>query len=193
MIKNKTVNKSIYAMCAIAVIGWVAFRFAAIGDEQARYVFNATRDAAEHGAPIEVMDVKKQAGVLKEPLEIKNNRAVVSASRLGKFAPGQKVGSGKIISVSNRIDLDTGMYVIRTSGVKDGLNYAENANTGFFVPVYAVTNGTVMIVENGVAKSREVKIAAQDSDIAYVTRGLSDGDTVILSKVSDGERVKEVR
>lgn len=192
MLKNKTVNKSIYIVCAVAVALWVAFRFAAIGNENARYVFNATREAAERGAPIETYDAKKQTAALKEPLDVKNNRAFVSASRVGKFAVGQKVGNGKIISVANQIDLDTGMHVIKTSGVRDGLNYAENVKTGFFVPVNAIAGNTVMVVESGVAKARQITIAVQDSDNAYITHGLEDGDTIILSKVSPDARVKEV-
>lgn len=184
-------NKLLYGLTIVLLVGWVTFRFAAIGSENARYVFNANRVAAEHGAPVEVLTAQKKTDVLKEPLYVKSNRAVVSASRVGKFEVGQKFDTGgAIISVSNRIDLDSGMYTIKTTGAIDGLHYAQAKSTGYFVPVYAIDNGTVFVSVDGVAQKREVKIVNQDADTALISSGLSDGDVVILSKVSEGDRVK---
>lgn len=186
----KNMNKYIWILITVVVVGWVVFRFSAIGSEHARAVFNADRIAIESGAPVDVIVVGKGTGVLREPIHVKNNRALVSGNRVGKFAAGQKIGNGKIVSVAQRIDLDSGMYVIRTSGVADGLNYAESAAVGYYVPVYAINNSTVMVAENGNAVARTVKIANQDSDNALIVGGLSDGDIVILSHVDAGERVK---
>lgn len=183
-------KKYIYIMCVAALVGWVVFRFVAIGMENNRYVFNAARVAIEQGTPVDVLTVSKKKDVLKEPLSVKNNRALVSGGRVGKFRAGQKVGDGVITSVSSGLDLDSGMYVVRTRGVKDGLNYAESVNTGHFVPVSAVNNDTVMVVQNGIAKTREVKIVATDSETAVISKGLNDGDKVILSKIHENQKVK---
>jgi hypothetical protein len=186
-------KKLTYILTAVAMAAWVAFRFAAIGSENERYVFNVARAAADQGAPVEVLDVALRTGVLKEPLHIKNNRAWVSSARVGKFRAGQKVGGGEIVSVGTGVDLDSGMHVVRTKGAGDGLAYVDVAARGYFVPVHAVAGGHVMVAEDGVAQKRSVSVSNQDSDMALVDAGLRDGDVVILSKVSDGDRVKIIR
>ena len=82
------------------------------------------------------------------------------------------------------------MYVIKTSGVANGLQYVEYTRNGYFVPVYAVVGENVYVYENGVATARHVIVAHSDADVALITQGLHDGDQVILSKVSDGEKVR---
>ncbi|MBN1324924.1 MAG: hypothetical protein JW974_01775 [Alphaproteobacteria bacterium] len=183
-------KKVIYILCAISIIGWVGFRFTVIGSENARYIFNPSRVFEEQGVPVKVMQVNRKTDVLKEPLSVKNNRALVSSSRVYKFRVGQKVGTGSILSVSNNIDLDSGMHVITTRGASDGLNYAELKNNGFFVPIYAINNNSLMIVKDGFAQKIDVGIVNQDSDNAVISKGLSDGDIIILSKIGEGERVK---
>ena len=129
-------------------------------------------------------------GTLYEPLAVKNNRAYVSAARAQKLRAGQKIGDGKITSVSSNIDYDTGMYIVRTTGVSDGLQMAEFTTTGHFVPLYAITDGSVFVIENGVATVRNVNVARQDSENAYIASGLRDGDIVILSSVRAGDKVQ---
>ena len=85
------------------------------------------------------------------------------------------------------------MHIVRTSGVSDGLQFAEVPGHGFFIPVSAIENGTVMVVDNGVADIRTVTVSDQDATMAYITDGLNDGDKVILSNVKAGEKVKVVR
>lgn len=182
-------KKLIYILSAIAVVGWFVFRFAVIESENSRYVFNAARVSEKAGVPVNVIEVNKKTDVLKEPLFVKNNRALVSSSRVSKFRTGQKVGNGTIIYVSYNIDLDSGMHIVTTRGVSDGLNYAESVKTGFFIPVYAIDEDTVMIVKDGIAQKQSVRVLDQDSDTAVVSSGLSNGDKVILSKISDGEKV----
>lgn len=189
-LQDPKVKKISYILCAAAVVGWVVFRFVAIGLEKNLYVFNTARIAVEQGAPVEILEVSKKTDVLKEALAVKNNRAYVSSARVGKFAVGQKVGDGTITSVGYGIDLDSGMHVIRTRGVTDGLNYAESKKTGYFVPVQAINNGIVMVAVDGIAKQRTVKIMTQDSETAVVSEGLSDGDKIILSKVHADSKVK---
>ena len=177
----------------VALIGWVVFRFAVVAEENSRHVFNASRVAIEHGTPVHAITVERKEGVLREPVSVKNNRALVSGARASKLRPGQKIGDGKIVSVSSNIDWDSGMHVVRTSGVSDGLQYAQYSATGYFVPVYAVLDNTVMVVDNGVASARTVTVSQQDSENAYITNGLRDGDIVILSHVDQGQRVQVVK
>jgi hypothetical protein len=172
------------------MVGWVVFRFIAYASENSRYVFNASRVAAEKGLPIEFVIVQSKTGTLYEPLSVKNNRAYVSAERASKLRVGQKIENGKINFVAKNVDLNTGMYLVRTSGVSDGLHFAEFTTDGIFVPLYAVSDNSVMIVDKGVTVPRNVKIARQDSETAYIESGLQPGDIVVLSNVQPGVKVK---
>ena len=187
---TKKFKKVMYIATVAVLVGWVIFRFAAVASENARYVFNAARVSADVGAPIESVVMQRASGTLYEPLAVKNNRAYVSGARASKLRAGQRVGDGKIVSVSSNIDYDTGMYVVRTTGVTDGLQFAEFTTTGHFVPLYAITDGSVFVAQDGVAVARSVKIARQDSENAYIASGLQDGDIVILSTVHAGDKVK---
>ncbi len=187
---TKRFKKIVFISLMAVLLGWVIFRFAVVASENARFVYNATRVAADSGTPVMVTEMSKKTGVLYEPLSVKNNRAYVSASCASKLRAGQKVANGKIVSVSTDIDFDTGMYIVRTSGVSDGLQMAEFSATGYFVPLYAITGSTVYVVENGVATARDIKIARQDSETAYVESGLKNGDLVILSSVRAGDKVQ---
>ena len=183
-------KKFLYGACAIALVGWFVFRCAAIGAENARAIFNPVRNALDIGAPVYVMEMRRTPGTLHEPIEIKNNRALISATRVGKLAPGQRVGAGEIISVSKNVDLNTGMHVVRTRGASDGLQYAEFQSDGYFVPLAAIDNNAVMVVdENSTATPRNITILRQDADFAMVD-GLGDGDVVILSHVDAGDKVQ---
>lgn len=189
-LQSRQTKSIFYGACVVALVGWVIFRFAAIGAENALYVFNPARNAIDSGAPVYVQEISTTLGTLYEPVAVKNNTAYVSGARAANLRPGQKIGDGKIVSVSKNIDFDTGMYRVRTSGVSDGLQYAQFSADGHFVPVYAVENGTVMVVRDGYASVRNVTVSRQDAENAYITSGLSDGDIVILSKVADGTKVQ---
>ena len=153
-------------------------------------VFNISRDVAANGTPVVTMTAQNSSGVLHEPITVEKNKAYVTGSRVGLFRAGQKVGGGKIASVSQNINLDTGMYVIKTTGVADGLQYVEYNRNGYFIPISAVVDSNVFVYENGVATLRKVIVAHSDADTALITQGLHDGDIVILSKVSAGEKVR---
>jgi hypothetical protein len=184
--------KHTFVIAFIAVmLGWAGFRFAMIASENARQVYNIARVSATNGIPVETVVMSVQTGILYEPLAIKNNRAYVSGARAEKLSAGQKISNGKIKSVSRGIDLNTGMYTVRTTGVADGLHFAEFTTDGYFVPLYAVSNNRVYVAENGVATVRDVVVARQDSENAYITSGLNDGDIVILSSVSAGDKVQQ--
>lgn len=186
----KKFKKIAYIALVALLAGWVIFRFAAVASENSRFVFNASRVAADTGLPVMAIEMSNTTGTLYEPLAVKNNRAYVSGARAKKLRAGQKVGDGKIVSVSSNIDYDTGMYVVRTSGVADGLQMAEFNADGHFVPLYAITDGTVYVAENGVAVARNIEIARQDSETAYIKSGLRNGDVVILSSVRAGDKVQ---
>lgn len=187
---TKRFKHIVFCALVLLLIGWAVFRFAAVASENARYVFNAARVAADTGAPIEVIEMSRKSGVLYEPLSVQNNRAYVSGARAANLRAGQRVGNGKIVSVSSGLDLDTGMYVVRTSGVADGLQYAEYSANGYFVPLYAIADNSVLVVSDGVATPRAIKIARQDAENAYIASGLDDGDIVILSTVNAGDKVQ---
>ncbi len=189
-IKTPRAKRTMYLLAAVALACWVMFRIVMIGMEHRQFVFNPTRDALSNGSPVEILNMTRTPGQLREPLTVHNNRAMVSGARAHILRPGQKIGDGVIVSVSGGIDLDTGMHVVKTRGVSDGLNYAEYDTTGYFVPVYAIKNNVVMVAENDVARARTVTIGRSDADNALITSGLSDGDVVILSNVSDGAKIR---
>ena len=190
VLRSKKIKHAFFIALVAVMVGWVIFRFVAYASENSRHVFNASRVAAENGLPIESVIVQSKSGTLYEPLSVKNNRAYVSAERASKLRVGQKIEKGTITFVSKNIDLNTGMYLVRTSGVSDGLHFAEFTTDGIFVPLYAVSNNSVMVVDNGVAVLRDVKIARQDSETAYIESGLQPGDIVVLSNVQPGVKVK---
>ena len=192
-IKTKKFKHACYIVMVAILVGWVVFRFAAVASENARYVFNASRVAADQGVPIESVVATMQNGVLYEPLSVKNNRAYVAGERSSKLRPGQRVGDGKITYVSKNIDFNTGMFLVRTSGVSDGLHFAEFSADGYFIPLYAISDGVVYVADNGVATAKQIEIVRQDSENAYISSGLTDGDIVILSKVNPGEKVKVLK
>ena len=190
-VKNpKQVKKWIYILSMFAIVFWICFRIVALILQHNQDVFNISRDVSMNGTPVLTMTAQNSSGVLHEPITVEKNKAYVTGNRVGLFRAGQKVGNGKITSVSQNINLDTGMYVIKTSNVENGLQYVEYTRNGYFVPVYAVVDDNVFVYENGVATLRKVIVAHSDADVALITQGLHDGDIVILSKVSSGEKVR---
>lgn len=185
--KSKTI---IYLIVIVLMAMAFGYRFYAVSQENNFEVFNIIRNNEANGVPVHVLTMQKTDGVLLEPLTIKNNRGFVSAARRGYFNQGQKIGDCKIVSVSNNIDLDTGMYVIKTSGCTDGLQYAENKKNGFYIPVSALQGNTVYVVNDGVAKLRQVSIENRDLKNALIESGINEGDVVILSNVTENQKIK---
>ncbi len=185
--KNK---KIIYRTLIVLVVLLVGYRFYSVAKESNFKVFNIIRNNMKNGTPVEILKMEKMNGVLLEPLTIKNNRAYVSGSRISVFKPGQKIGNCKIVSVSHNIDLDTGMHVIKTSGCKNGLQYVEKEKNGFYIPVSAIHGNVVYVENNGVAQIRETVIEDRDAQNALIKSGISKGDIVILSNVTENEKIK---
>lgn len=165
------------------------FRIIVFGIEKARSVFNISRNNIEFGIPVNVYAIKEEVNYLKEPLFIKNNKTFISIKRIYKFKVGQKIGNGEIIFVSRNINLDTGMCIIKTKNVEDGINYVEMERKGFFIPIYALYKNKVFLLKNGRAIETKVDVIDKDSSSALV-KGLDDGDIVILSKVENNQKVK---
>lgn len=189
-LKRPRTKKRMYALIVVLVALWVVYRFAMVAAMNRTFVYNPVRAALENGTVVEVLNVTRQNGVIREPVTIKNNRAYVSGARAALLRAGQKIGDGEIVSVASGIDLDTGMHAVRTRGVADGLQYAEFRANGYFVPVYAVNNATVFVADGDIARARTVRVARQDSETAYITDGLRDGDVVILTRVADGDKIQ---
>ena len=183
----KKYKKIVYVLIGVALVFWIGFRINAIYQESKRQVFNSARQMA---MPVETMIAHRQTNVLREPVFVKNNRAFIAATRINKFRVGQKIGNGRIVSVANQLDLDTGMYLVKTSGVSDGDNFARQIYTGFFIPEYAVNDGKVMVVENGIATIKDTEVIDSDADNFLIKSGINDGDIIILSRVESGTRVK---
>ena len=160
---------------------------------QNRSVFNLTRDANANGAPVSVVEMKKTTGVIYEPLFIDNDRGYVSGMRVARFKVGQKItDGGEVVSVSSSLDLDSGMYVVRTRGAKNGAHTVEIKENGFYVPTYAIQNGAVFVVRDGVAHVVPIKVVRGDAENTMIT-GVTDGDVVITSHITDGAKVKIVK
>lgn len=185
--KSKSVLYTIFITFVVCVFG---YRFYRVSQENNFDVFNIVRFNMENGLPIEVLKMEKTDGALLEPLTVKNNIAYVSGARINDFKAGQKIGDCKIVSVSKKIDLDTGMHVIKTSNCLNGLQYVENRKNGFYVPVSAISGNHVYVADGGVARVREIVVENSDAQNALIKSGLNNGDIVILSNVQENQKIK---
>lgn len=186
-------KKIIYNIVIVLIVFVFGYRFYSVAHENNFKVFNMMRNNATNGTPVDVLVMEKTNGVLYEPITIKNNRAYVSGARISMFKPGQKIGNCKIVSVSHSIDLDTGMHIIKTSNCENGLQYVEKENNGFYIPVSAIRGNTVYVAESDVAREHEIIISDRDAQNALIKSGLNPGDVVILSTVSNNEKIKIVK
>jgi hypothetical protein len=195
IIKNLKTPKSkkiIYTTIIVLSVLFVGYRFYSVIKENNFKVFNIVRNNMENGTPVEILTIQKTNGILLEPLTIKNNMGFVSGARVSAFKSGQKIGDCKIASVSNNIDLDTGMHIIKTSKCKDGLQYVEKEKKGFYVPVSAIHGNNVFVMDGDVAHIREIVIEDRDAQNVLIKSGLNNGDVVILSAVTENEKVKVI-
>ena len=172
---------------------FVVYRFVSFGMEQHKPVFNLTRDANENGVPVSVIKMRQRDGVIYEPLFISNNRGYVSSMRVSRFKSGQHItGGGEIVSVSRSLDLDSGMHIVRTRGASNGAHTVEIKENGFYVPTYAVQNGSVFVARDGVAHAVNVDVVRGDANNTMIT-GVAKGDVVITSHITDGALIKIVK
>jgi len=187
---DKKLKKNVYTAVLVVLVCWFVYRFVMVAIESRMVVFNPVRDANQNGTLVETIVADRKDGVINFPIAVKNNRAYVSNRARSKLRVGHKIaGGGTVAYVSNSLDYDSGMYVVKTNGAKDGVNNVEIPCNGYFIPVYAVRDGAVMVEKLGVAKSVVVNLVNQDSKFACISGGLGDGDVVILSKVSENQKV----
>ena len=187
---DKKVKKIVYTAVLGVFVLWFVYRFIMVAIESHMDVFNPVRNAAQNGIMVDTIIAERKTGVIKMPLSVENNRAYVSAAHRRGLKVGQKIGDGEIIYVANNLDLDTGMYIVKTKNVADGVVFAESECSGFFVPTYALRDGVIMRAESGVAEAVSVNVNASDSDFSCVTGDIKDGDIIILSKVDSGQKIK---
>ena len=192
-LKTPKYKKIFYITIIVLSVLFIGYRFYSVAREHNFKVFNIIRNNMENGTPTEILTMKKTNGVLLEPLTIKNNMGFVSGARVSLFKPGQKLGNCKIVSVSRNIDLDTGMHIIKTSNCANGLQYAEKEKNGFYVPVSAIHGNVVYVMNSGVAHAREIVIEDRDAQNALIKSGLNEGDIVILSNITENEKVKVIK
>ena len=195
-IKNLDTHRVTHIALRVVFVAFamlVVYRFVMFGLMQRRDVFNMARDANANGVPVNVIKMQQTDGVIYEPLFINNNRGYVSSMRVARFAPGQKISDGgEIVSVSTSIDLDSGMHIVRTRGATNGAHTVEIKEKGFYVPTYAVQNGVVFVVRNGVAHGVSVSIVRGDAKNTLI-KGVSNDDIVITSHIGEGALIKIVK
>jgi len=185
--KKKILIFAVIAAASLVVIN----RAREIIIENARVVFNIARHEAKYGTPAEVTRVETRTGHLYEPVAVQNGNIFVSGSRINRFRGGQRLShGGTITSVSRSIDLDTGLFIIRTTA-PTGNGFVEIEHNGIFVPLSAISKSAVMIVQDGIAVARPVSVIAADAERAVVT-GLADGDIVILTRIVEGTKANIV-
>ena len=187
-------KKIIFISIALIIGAIVTYRVIDISAENSREIFNAARVAQTAGVPVDTMTAEIKTDMLREPIVVKNGKAFVSGARLNRFKINQRLicvderTAGRIISVSRNIDLNTGLFAVKTSS-PNGNFFTEIEYTGVFLPLSAVSDSVVMVSENGIATPKTVKIIATDTD-RVVVNSLEGGEIVILTKVEVGTKVK---
>jgi len=188
-IDDKKLKKNVYTAVLVVLALWFVYRFVMVAIEAHMNVFNPIRDVEKNGIVVDTIIAEQKTGVIKTPLSVEDNRAYVSAAHRHLLKVGQKVGNGTIVSVANQLDLNTGMYIVRTRNVDDGVAFAETDCVGFFVPTYAVRDNTIMRAESSMAAPVSVTVIASDSDFSCVSGDIQDGEVIVLSKVEPGQKV----
>jgi len=166
-------NSKILARIAITLVvmffaAWTLYRIDRLGADKDLRINNIVRIHAETGIPQRKLVAEKTTDFLLEPVHVSNGRALVSGSRIGQFQVGQGVlgQNSRVTFVSNRIDIDTGMYIVRFSGNISGTVMVMRRYTGFFLPLEAELPPGVRVI------SRDAK--------RQVVMGLQDGQEVVI-------------
>ncbi|MBP5485115.1 MAG: hypothetical protein J6Y07_00185 [Alphaproteobacteria bacterium] len=186
---DKKTKKIVYTAVLGVLAVWFIYRFVMVAIESRMVVFNPGRDAGQNGIVVDIIIAEQKTGIIKTPLSVESNRAYVSGAHRRGLKVGQKIGNGKITYVGSQLDLDTGMYVIKTKDVDDGVAFAESECSGFFIPTYAVRESNVLRAESGVAVVVPVTVNTSDSDFSCVVGDIHDGDIIVLSKVGAGQKI----
>ena len=186
---DKKSKKIIYTAVLGVLAIWFVYRFVMVAIESRMVVFNPVRDAGQNGIIVDTIVAEQKTGIIKTPLSVENNRAYVSGAHRRGLKVGQKIGDGEITYVGNQLDLDTGMYIVKTKNVDDGVVFAETECSGFFIPTYAVRESQIMRAESGSAAVVSVSVNASDSEFSCVSGEIKDGDIIVLSKVEPNQKI----
>jgi len=131
---------------------WTAYRIERLGAGEDLRINNIVRIHTETGVPRNTITVHRSTDFLLEPIHVSNGRAWVSASRVGRFEVGQGVQghNARITFVARRLDINTGMFLVRFSGNVNGTVMVMRQYTGFFLPLEAeLPDGTRVIARDG--------------------------------------------
>jgi len=174
-VERRFVEKHSKILVRLAVIGviaffavWTAYRIERLGADQDLRINNIVRLHAETGVPRNTITVHRTTDFLLEPIHVTNGRALVSASRIRRFEVGQGVRghNARITSVSRRVDIDTGMFIVRFSANINGTVMVMRQYTGFFLPLEAEL-------------PEGVRVIARDARRQVVT-GLREGQEIVV-------------
>ncbi len=183
-------KKKLYAYIITIICVAFVYRFIKVGMEKFEVILSPQREFITNGKKVEVLEIKKENNFIKVPLSVKNNKAYIPQNKLKLFFKNQKIeNGGEIVNVNSVLDLDTGMYILKTKDVADGFHYALINKDGIFIPTNAIDENKVYIKENGKAVAKDINIIMRDENIALIN-GIVEGDILIISKVQDGEKVK---
>ena len=118
---------------------WTAYRIDRLGADKNLRINNIVRIHTETGIPQSTVVAEQTSEFLLEAVHVTNGRALVSGSRIGRFRVGQGVlgENSRVTMVSNRVDIDSGMYIVRFSGNISGTVMVMRRYTGFFLPLEA--------------------------------------------------------
>lgn len=186
---DKKIKKIIYTAVLGVLAIWFIYRFIMVAIESRMVVFNPVRDAGQNGIVVDTIVAEQKTGIIKTPLSVENNRAYVSGAHRRGLNVGQKIGDGEITYVGGQLDLDTGMYIVKTKNVDDGVVFAETECSGFFIPTYAVRESQIMRAESGSVVAVPVSVNASDSEFSCVSGEIKDGDIIVLSKVEPNQKI----
>ena len=183
-------KKKLYTYIAAIIAVAFIYRFIKVGMEKFEVILCPQREFIKNGKQVDILEIKKEISFIKVPLTVKDNTAYIPQNKLNLFFKNQKIeNGGEIVVVNKKLDLDTGMYKLKTKDVMDGLNYALIEKEGFFIPTDAIDENKVYIKENGKAVVKNITVVMRDENIALVD-GVTDGNILITSKITDGEKIK---
>lgn len=159
--------KKLIVLALIIAVGMISrYRIEKIESDNVRTVNNIVRIQGEKGIPKYTVVANKTTDFLLEPIYIENGRSLVSIGRINKFRIGDIIHeqNAYITFISQTIDLDSGMFIIKVSKNITGSFLVEKKYTGYFLPVESVLPDSA-------------KIIAKDSN-RLVAIGLNDGDKI---------------
>lgn len=213
-------NKRVYIYGLMFVIGilLVLRQQNIVISERNQEKLNNFSEWQKKGKPVVVMNIQRQtvnvySKITAVPVSEKEFESFVPLSIQRKLKTGQsfyikgenrRVG-GKILSVSDQIDMDTGLFHVALSlgsGVKTFTRtIIVYVNTDSIEDVFCVSNDVIdyqkdeyvlWIAENGKARLKMVTIQQRNGYGAIIASGLEEGDLLItegFSQLFEGDQL----